>query len=1831
MRNFRENMLRMARQRATGGADILPRAPVAFDPLELSPLERMRARLGLSDVPTGPTGGLVSPGRLEGSESRLRQTLGGAVRGLASALEPLQLPQDAMFAVIAGALDPNTTITERLRRMDLKDYLPGGEAPERPASGEEIFNLLGFDETTAKWAGIAADVAVDPLVFGSWLRVGGKLANVDSLVRLGDRFDHFISPIGVAREVNQVLRRSKTISAWQDARTARVLEAIRNPESVVFGIQRFGEKATRVAQAVLPRDVMLQLTLGRESGLEILKAEQLARASGQRLTREALTMVQNAKYGPQGDTSKAVVQSLIKTMEGQSGALEGLMRVVKDPLERDFIEAATYTLAARQAGDTQVRLSFLTEVAPEEIADVALRELSESLRAALGQFDEYGHLDDLAERLIDTTRAAVEPDRVAIRERLRQLVEARGRKLGLSEDDLIAEQRRVVSAFDDYLRETVTIDAKLGLELSGYPFVSNMLRGRVFELTGDFQLADRLFKRILAVGMTEGEAGLARLRQESTGIRLDDVVDAITPEAEKRLTRVMVGMRAADEVIARIRQAEEGFEVQRVARRAARAAEDEALKAQRAQFGRVVKGERQYAEERLRTLAQGRRRALLDGQDDLVESARVYVQRFRDMWARLEDYNAPRGSNLRPVKGRLLRGLTAVDELVDRYSRTVAAVVEAPAERLSRRLIGEVIKAESALVRGLTEQARLFDDTIARLGAKPKPVAVRRPVTRVETRADTLPPRYQVRLPKLFYDDHVARGQQAGKVVRETKRHYVVELTKDELDGLSDAARRYADEGGQRGLTVSAQAAARALGSAQPVSREAPPIVRAVRGLAEEAREPSVTPGTLAAVDPDMAEVLFRGSADIYDHLARLRSMADEVRLNVERSLASKTRIAEELETVRAELAGRVQRIRQEVAGHRKRLAARQAEVSAARKAEDAVAREERLRWQAQMAAEAEIEGVKKVGGRAHIRQVVQRAMREQGPVPRPTPSDAMPLNGRNTTKEDIVATRIHNAYRQAREGEQVDIRQVLADDVTFEELLGGIADMQALPLGEYLNGLMNGHLRRAYGLFLEGDDFERYIDRLKTGSIILSNVIDDGDLLGGLKGFEREAGLIREYQNALKSAGGGMVLRRDAIAEYLLSAGVDGRRVNEVLEQLTASATNSEKFHSNIRALRDSIDGYYERARGIERALADQDAALTVRNRALFQEQEMLTRNMREVLGDYAMASMSLVESAGLANRVVSRQRFFEATYKTAVERGLVKPEPFTDRYGAVYRHVTATDGAIGGFGGKYVHPYLYKELQRAAQVKKDLIPPAFTRIRALITGGYLAAPAVLAANFAGGFYQSALMGINPLVMARRMAEVAGDMRAGARGEFSGLLDEVRKNLDLDVTSLMGNADLDDLTRLVRIEAGMGPQGLRGFLDDLAGRYEKFLQRPFGIRWAGLEGFQFTENWFKVAAYKEAKERFLRQGVRGPNGRFVPVSELRAQELAAEVARNVVFDYSTLPTSLNFLKRTGVVLFPGFHYFIAGRTLGAVLQRPGTVAVADRLSEALMNASLPFEEQAMLFLGMPEFLRHDQGVPLPGAVVEREDGSKQVSVIPLAQLVPTTTVWDSVLRGSFVHAGNPWAESLEQLGMWGPLLDIISAVTSGEGADPRFTGRYGHVVFEGGTTGEEQVRHVLRFLYNTMAPSVVRKGITIDYQGRAQGLLPSVYRMFAQHALNLPDDLLAGIYSVEERRTGRPDKTWREGIVSAFLRTPQVIALDGPLAGIRNEMQRERDALNENVAALRRRYNRTRAAGDVATSEELLARMRALTEEFNARWAEYLHFYNNYQRRRVATGGRAP
>jgi len=544
---------------------LVPTAPAA--PRVASYQERISSVLGNRAV--------LGPGAMTQSASEALEAptgIGGALRRVASFLEPLALPQDAFFAAIAGAVDPKTTISERLGRMVLKDYLPGGEAPERPATGEEILSLMGFDEQVAKWGGLGADLLVDPLVFGSWLRVGGKLAKVDELVRLGDRVDTFISPLGMARETNKLLRRSSAISAWQDARMERILTAFRDPNSVVFGIQRFGEKATKALEYVLPRDSLLKLRFGEEVGRDLLKLEQRAAESGRKLSREMLTLFQRIQYGT-GESGKAVIQRIVQTLEGQGEAWERHLSSITDPLERRFIETATYAIAARQTGkrgeEVAQKASFLTELSPERIPDDIMSNLYEEAIEALGRFEDFGFdaetarrlgLDqDLGQQIVDVARASVEPEKQVLRERLRAYVGERARRAGLADVDVVREQRRAVHVFEEYLAETVRIDARVGLELSGLPYIGEMLRKRVVELTGDFDEADRLYKRILNAGLTRGQAGIDELLTESTGITLHNVADNLLADTAKRFERQRMMYAATDDLLNRIRQTEEAF------------------------------------------------------------------------------------------------------------------------------------------------------------------------------------------------------------------------------------------------------------------------------------------------------------------------------------------------------------------------------------------------------------------------------------------------------------------------------------------------------------------------------------------------------------------------------------------------------------------------------------------------------------------------------------------------------------------------------------------------------------------------------------------------------------------------------------------------------------------------------------------------------------------------------------------------------------------------------------------------------------------------------------------------------------------------------------------------------------------------------------------------------------------------------------------------------------------------------------------------------------------------------------------------------------------------
>jgi len=1716
--------------------------------------ENRARRLGITTVDTQ-----MGPRFIHDVDEPVRTGVGGALRGIARALEPLQLPQDTMFAVLAGAVDPNTTIAQRLSRMKLSNYLPGGEAPERPASGEEIFHLMGFNPTVSKWAGIGADLIVDPLVFGSYLRVAGKLSKVGELVTLGNKFDHYISPFGIATEINGLARRSKTISNFQDARMMRLFEALRNPESELFGIKRFGTKAAKAADMVLPRDMALRLRLGPEVGQGVFQAERMAAATGRRTQDEALQALHNAVFGADSDQSKKMVEMFMRDMGEQSAAFEAnLMNL--PAFIREVVETEVHTTATSQVG-----AGFMALAQPDKLRQPALKALAEDLHGALRGFGPEELGDSWAAALGEAFSANLEVVTAPVVARLSALAAKEGKRMGLATADVESLQRRTVLAYQNYLRDTITIDAKLGLHTSGYMFVADNVRNRVFELTGDTAQANEIWSRVLHAGLTGGRKGIAELREASTGIRI------ATPEglATQDLERLLANRRSRlDAVADRLNGLAAAREADKAAAAAPGIRKAQAVAEATARRDAAVAEGTRVVTEHEAVMAAAKERFVRDAGYTQEQAARAIAERQAQLDVRLETLYGVRAEGVANQREFLLRGMEGIPE------RGVAYVHDLR-ELLARRLPPQVgqSKDTTALLKGLDR----LDKAALRHGRA------------LEALTAAEEPTF-----KMMNDLIKAEQSLALEFGRQGKY----------LTAIEEAARKY-DARFAVGDFVSD---ASTIAGRMNAGAEA----RAAQVAAAKARH--------AATAQRGKDITAEATADVTR--AQDAATAREARLKAER------------DAVVGDAAARVREARAGMAGARAEFKTSRTAANEAYRAQRQAVREEQAARKAVEAAERAAEGWPTPGSTQDLYRVASEAPY----IPRTlrTRAQAVPFDGNNTTIEDILAARGWEGLKESKSirsmtpAERLTLEGLVENPVTFGELLDGIADMQALDLGDYLEGLMNGHLRKSYGLFMDQGDFTQYVNRIQDGSIIMTNrVIDEANLVESMPGFAAEARMISEYHNHLKAAGGGHILRRDGIIQYLEAGGVDGRRINETMEALQRSLSTSPEYQRNIDILKEWRRDYAKPLEdNLNRPVAELGGPLPIRNAAAYKERVHLTEQATSILGEHAMASMSILEGTSYAGRTVRRQEFFQRVYELAQNNGYLKNGAFMDEFGVNYLPVGEGIGTMGGFGGKFVHPFLLKELQRAAAAPKDLIPAAFNRVRSLLTGGYLAAPSVLAANFFGGLYQGATYGINPIQYLRRMFEVLPDMLAAGRGEETALMRALRRHGDVEVSGLVSADFHKDFSRLLRTEAGFGPEGIRALFDKVTSWYEDFLQRPgigrFRVKFAGLEGFQFTENWFKVAAFKEMTERLAREGIPSlaqKGGRVIP-NAAQAEKIAAEFARNVVFDYSTLPTSLDFLKKTGLVLFPGFAYFLAGRTLSTAMKRPGVLAVSDRISEAFMNAGLPVDEQILAYLGMSPYLREDQGAPLPFSVRLGKGDNKQVSMIPMAQLVPTQTIWDGAFGGGL--GANPWAESISQLGIWGPLVDIISALSTESGEAP-ITGKYGNRVFEPGAEGAERAANVFRFLYNTMAPSVIRKGLSQDYRGQWKGLIPAVGQAFASLGDKVPEDFLSGVYSVNERRSGRPDKAPIDDMIAAFLRTPQVVALEGPLAGVRSTLESERSDLNAQLASLQARFDRAKAAGETATAEALMERMRAARNEFDDKWREYTRFVRAYNARRLA------
>lgn len=1589
-RSMQRNNLGPAPARNVGGPTQYEREP---DLSTLSPIQRSMARNGIQAAPAEPTGlarfvSDLPPG--------VRNTVGGALRGLASSLEPIQLPQDAMFSVIAGAFDEDTTIAERLRGMEWGKYAPYGEAPARPASGEEIFTLMGMGEDSAKWAGIAADLTVDPLVFGSFVRIAGRLGGLDDLVRLGDKMDDMISPLGIGRDVTKAARRSPALSNFMDRRTEDFMQVFRDPDSSVLGIRHFGKKATGLLEQILPQERVDRLRFGPVVAEELASARRGGEGATQRLTSEAAEALHRATRGFNDEEVRHVTRAFMEGMEAQKRAyfdrLAGL-----DPTVRDVIERNVYEVVRPAKGKGEAGVGLLPYLRGEE----GITRAFDPETTILSTLDEG--VEGLTRELYGATRSAVEgsvdasrqfdpedvfrvtSDRIqerlnGIREQVGALARERGERAGMGLDDLQLQESQAIRAFDGYLGDTLQIDAKLGMATSGYDFIGRTVRNRSFEIAGDLEVSNNLWQRVLQRGLFRGKEGIKQLRDESTGLSLSE------------------GFlyRSAGDVETSVR----------------------------------------------------RRQAY----QDLVRQ-------------RLEDVRGGTG----PERVRRL----------DAY----AAQVEDIAERAGSMLTD--LKTNYRSVDGLASSETF---------------------------------------------ETIRQGEKMLNEYRQT----AADLIAASGSGAPEFARfMQAEDRLARVMDSHAQVIARATENARTASAG----------------------GVAASMVPDRA----------FDWMNDMRNEASD--------LASQMRTASGGRAARRATADRA---------------------AAARVSEDAPA----------------------------IREEAMQAVRDRYPEQPPgTPphtldiEDAIiPLQGRHAIKEDILATRL-------RSGQYDTIADAAKEPITFGELFDGAADMQALPIGEFLEGLMTGHLRRVYAIFGDSNDFQAYIDSLRAGTVVPSNVIDETRLVQHMEGYEREAELITNYHALLTSHGRGTILKRTGIAEYLLNSGVAPERVNGAMRSMMQAIRPGEKgLDDFLRKMESMVPDYRAILAKRDRAL-DTIGEVTqprVTNTRFFNPQEEVPQHMLEQMGEIAMARASLGDSIAIARRVTSKQEMFQGVYEVGKARGLIKGHKFTDEFGVRFKKLADGETVMGGFSGKYVHPYLWDELRKASSVDTKRIPHAFTRIRALITGGYLAAPSVIAANFFGGLYQGATAGINPATMLRRMIEVAPDVERASRGYKGGLVHELGRHMNLDVSSLRYQDFTKDLKQIRLDDFGLGPQGVNKVFDDVATAYERFLQRPgigrFRTRFAGLEGFQYTENWFKVATYREMKERLTRMAADAGENVSDGAVAMRIQKQAAESARTVVFDYSELPKGLDTLKNYGLVLFPGFPYFLAGRTVDALMRRPGTLAVADRMSEALANATLGLEDQMSLLMGMPEWLQGDQGVPMPFTMRSGPSGESIVSALPLNQLLPTSTIWDGPYG-----AGNPWAESVASLGIMGPFFEVISALVSGSGEAP-FTARYGNRVFDADSQGPQKMFDITRFLYNTLAPSNVKKLITVDMENRLKGLLPAAPEFFKSMSQPFGEEALQEAYKFDEIRSGRPERTWREDVISTFLRSPQVVALEGPISGVRRELRNQQANLGSELTMLRRRANRARSNGDEREFNRHVAEIERRSSEFNEKWESFMRFYRAYE-----------
>lgn len=719
----------------------------------------------------------------------------------------------------------------------------------------------------------------------------------------------------------------------------------------------------------------------------------------------------------------------------------------------------------------------------------------------------------------------------------------------------------------------------------------------------------------------------------------------------------------------------------------------------------------------------------------------------------------------------------------------------------------------------------------------------------------------------------------------------------------------------------------------------------------------------------------------------------------------------------------------------------------------------------------------------------------------------------------------------------------------TYRQMFGDYADVPGLNIGTWLDSLPRGHMRRAYGVFQDTDSWRQASLALEQGRVTPTRLLDDTDVLQRLASeFPGESAMLRKYIDDImppqrgpnQRPTGGMVTAKE-VAEHMTRQGIPPEQVERFWTRLT------EVADPHITQLAAQLRKYG--------ALTVGDIATTGPGRFTGSRgvlgtarQDDLDRNTLSMLMELMDPVISRSETAVAASRSMRRTESLTELYQLGKRKGLIR-DPGDATTPHWWKAVPLDQAHAYPFlGGKTVHPTLFREFNNLLAVGKD--PKGFAagaaQLRSMVSAGYLANPATTAANVAGGFWTGMLHGINPLKLAREMVDTWRDWSKMGRDlpDLAHMRDIVSTGItqtDL-VRSLprlrmerMNLARAEDLPGVIRAIGEGIQEGARA--------YNRLLKRPVaGARGSGILGlgaFEMSESLFRMATF-----RMVRKG-----GGSV--------EEARQLARFVVFDYSAQPGAVQLARDSGIFLFPAFPWFMLGRTANAAVRRPGTLAVGERMAEFVWNMNVPDEDTRLaLYGGMEDWMREDKFIP----VRRKERGD--YSLLSLNQLMPTNTI-----------TGAPFVDSLKTLGLWGPLVDIISAFAQDDptraGGPGPLTGDFGRQVFPPNTPElSDQLQGLASYLWNSYAPGIARKMYRPpeDPRQTPEGFIPNLVRSF-QPSPGMWGDTGR---TVTELMRGRADQDLVDSLLSLSIRSTRTLATEGQLADVSRILARavrDRDA----------------------------------------------------------------